>query len=189
MTCSPSCKSESRRPLRGQFEEERSATELPTLATLRTLCTGPPRLLRHLSQRDGFLIPQHAVYGRRLPPGRPGSGIVDTGRNGSGVFSDTGQALATASVNDVVLADIDGDGDLDQVLARFIASNAIWTNDGSGTFTNSGQNLGAATSTAHAAIDIDLDGDLDRLVSDSDRAADPGWPHPFHPGGWRVLRG
>ena len=76
--------------------------------------------------------------------GRDGANQVFFG-DGSGGFSDSGQTLLIGGAtyghaHDVQLADIDGDGDLDIVLARLNdLPNQVWLNDGSGGFTLSNE--------------------------------------------------
>ena len=54
--------------------------------------------------------------------------------DGAGSF--TIATLGGGNSQDVALGDLDGDGDLDAVVANFSGqSQAIWTNDGSGSFT------------------------------------------------------
>ncbi len=67
-----------------------------------------------------------------------------------------------------VLADIDGDGDLDLVLAALGGPNALFLNDGAGHFTEQGADAGltsSAGSTTIAVADVDGDGDLDLYVA------------------------
>ena len=78
------------------------------------------------------------------------------------------------TVSDLALADFDGDGDLDALIAngfRDTGSNPsrlLW-NDGSGNFSDSGLTL-PETMGAHFAVgDLDLDGDLDVFVTNMDR--------------------
>jgi hypothetical protein len=66
--------------------------------------------------------------------GSGGSG----GARGGGTFTDSGQALGNGDSEDVALGDVDGDGDLDAVVANSGQHNRVWRNDGSGTFTDSG---------------------------------------------------
>ena len=71
--------------------------------------------------------------------------------NGSGIFTDTGQALGNSEIRrGVSLGDLDGDGYLDAVVANLQGDNDIWLNDGKGTFTDSGQAIG------RVSIDISL---------------------------------
>ena len=78
-----------------------------------------------------------------------------------GSFADTGQMLATGGVIDVVLGDVDGDGDIDMVVAQANAPSRVWLNDGSGNFTDSGQTLADGLRTQAAGLgDLDGDGDL-----------------------------
>ena len=70
---------------------------------------------------------------------------------------------------DVALADLDGDSDLDAFFAngRYEAfeSNTVWLNDGTGRFSGSGQLLGKPIDTHSVALgDLDADGDLDAFV-------------------------
>ncbi len=57
-------------------------------------------------------------------------------------FTDSGQALGSSNSQSVALGDLDGDGDLDAMVANSFQANTVWTNDGSGTFTKTGQPLG-----------------------------------------------
>ena len=66
--------------------------------------------------------------------------------DGSGTFTDSGQALGNSNSFSVALGDLDGDGDLDAMVANYDQPNTVWTNDGSGTFTDSGQALGSSDS-------------------------------------------
>ena len=69
--------------------------------------------------------------------------------DGAGKFTDSGQRLCRSLGRSVELGDLDGDGDLDAVVATgsifegaFVEqANEIWLNDGSGQFT-AGQELG-----------------------------------------------
>ncbi|MFB6272074.1 MAG: FG-GAP-like repeat-containing protein [Salinibacter sp.] len=71
----------------------------------------------------------------------------------------------------VTFADIDGDGDLDLVVATLDGGNQIYINDGGGKFAkkeNNSINGGRGSSTLSLA-DIDGDGDLDLFVSNYKR--------------------
>ncbi|WP_165360879.1 FG-GAP-like repeat-containing protein [Candidatus Chloroploca sp. Khr17] len=75
----------------------------------------------------------------------------------SGTFVDSGQALS-ASLG-VALGDLDGDGDLDAVLASE-SGIAVWPNTGGGTFA-AGPTFGSAYTIGAALGDLDGDSDLD----------------------------
>ncbi|NNE10879.1 MAG: signal peptidase I [Ilumatobacter sp.] len=83
----------------------------------------------------------------------------------SGVYTTSGQTLASAKSLDVAAGDFDADGDLDLAFANEGSANTVWWNDGSATFTDSGQALGTAATTALAAGDFDGDGDLDLVFA------------------------
>jgi hypothetical protein len=85
---------------------------------------------------------------------------------------DTGQAFGQGSSEAVDLGDLDGDGDLDAIVANSsyldaegepvdYDPNRVWLNDGRGTFVDSGQKLGTQPSYSIALGDLDGDGDLD----------------------------
>ena len=84
---------------------------------------------------------------------------------GSGYFINSGQNLGAASSLGGALGDLDGDGDLDALLANYVQDNAVWFNDGAGFFTDSGQDLGSANNVDVALGDLDGDGDLDAFFA------------------------
>jgi len=78
------------------------------------------------------------------------------------------QLEAEPYTEEVALGDLDGDGDLDAVLANTMrllpnADSKILYNDGNGRFTNSGHTVGGG-GTGVAILDGDADGDLDVLI-------------------------
>ncbi|NKI33634.1 hypothetical protein HFP89_00455 [Wenzhouxiangella sp. XN79A] len=86
-------------------------------------------------------------------------------------FVDSGQLLGDQVSNDVALGDIDGDGDLDAVVANTgfptVGESRLWINQGgsqggtAGQFVESAQDFGARNARAVALGDFDGDGDLD----------------------------
>lgn len=84
---------------------------------------------------------------------------------------DLGPVDTVHSTSDIDLADIDGDGDLDMVVAIY-GPNAVWINQGfaqggkQGVYVDSGQALGDAFTTSVSMGDVDGDGDLDLMAQD-----------------------
>ncbi len=86
--------------------------------------------------------------------------------DGRGQFTDSGQRLSAVRNAGASLGDLDGDGDLDLVLADYKKPCQIWLNDGDGQFTDSGFRFGNDQFYRHAHLgDLDLDGDLDIFLS------------------------
>lgn len=79
-------------------------------------------------------------------------------------LQDSSQGLGgNVNTHRVLLADIDGDGDLDAYEHNF-GTDRLWLNDGRGTFSDSGQTIGEPSNIYvgdSAFGDIDGDGDLD----------------------------
>jgi hypothetical protein len=97
-------------------------------------------------------------------------------------FVDSGQVLGDQVSNDVALGDVDGDGDLDALVANTgfptVGASRLWINQGgsqggtAGLFVESPQDFGARNTRAVALGDLDGDGDLDAffaLESEGDR--------------------
>jgi hypothetical protein len=87
-------------------------------------------------------------------------------------FVDSGQALGTENSQSIALADIDGDTDLDMIVANASGQgNRVYTNNGSGTFTDSGQTLGSSDSQSIAVGDVDGINGLDIVVANASTQA------------------
>jgi uncharacterized protein (TIGR02145 family) len=80
-------------------------------------------------------------------------------------FTDSGQSLGNGTSNSVALGDIDGDGDLDAVVANGSYNSdqdvEIWINDGNGNFTLSTQTLNHGKNMGVSLADLNGDGSLD----------------------------
>ena len=98
-------------------------------------------------------------------PDSDGDGLNDGAEIGTGVFS-SDNTVGGMAANDVIAADIDGDGDLDIVGARGFTAPLVWSrNDGQGSF-GSPQTIDTFGAYSVVAADIDLDGDLDLATVD-----------------------
>ncbi len=89
--------------------------------------------------------------------------------SGYAYFTDSGQTFPFSDTTAVALGDLDGDGDLDTLVANGIdQANEVWLNDGMGVFTNSNQSLGTISSLGMALGDLDRDGDLDAYIASAE---------------------
>jgi len=75
---------------------------------------------------------------------------------------DSGQRLGEGASWSVALGDLDGDADLDAVVANVDIGAVVWSNDGSGDFVDTGQRL--SRSNWIVLADLDSDGALDVLT-------------------------
>ena len=123
------------------------------------------------------------VYAASLPP--KGGNYDPSDRilwnDGSGAFLDSGQRLnnprkaGTAGSGSVALGDLNGDGDLDALVATRKGAS-IWINQGgaqgrqTGVFAESGQRLGRGHIEAVFLADFDANGALDALVAGKTQA-------------------
>ena len=79
---------------------------------------------------------------------------------------------------DVALGNLDGDGDLDALVANFGGeAETVWLNDGLGNFTAhpTTASFGAGDSTAVALGNLDGDADLDAVVANTSGQAETVW--------------
>ena len=88
--------------------------------------------------------------------------------DGTGKFSDSGQTIGKWDGYDVVLRDVDHDGDADALVANSGAT-AMWSNNGAGTFSSRVRTFGDSELGAYhfslGAGDLDGDGDLDIFMA------------------------
>lgn len=90
-----------------------------------------------------------------------GSGMIWV-NDGAGSFTNI-QNVGSMTTTDIVLGDIDSDGDVDAI-APTLQGDFVWLNDGTGIFTNSGEELftsGISGLGFKAIGDLDGDTDLD----------------------------
>jgi len=90
-------------------------------------------------------------------------------------FEHMPQPFDYADTPQVGLGDLDGDGDLDVVLANMgETASQVWFNDGAGQFVDSGQQL---TPQGHGVgvADLDNDGDLDVFITCANYDPGDGW--------------
>lgn len=88
----------------------------------------------------------------------------------AGIFTDSGQTLGASNTQEIALADLDGDGDLDGFDANYNGgASDVWLNDGTGQFTLGSSYSGPAT-TSVVLGDLDGDGDSDAVLGNYNHA-------------------
>lgn len=110
-----------------------------------------------------------------LPAASPLAAGVDRANATQSNFVDSGQELGgNVESSAVALGDLDGDGDLDAVVASFGGASSVYLNQGGdqggteGVFLDSGQGLSASLAVDVELTDLDGDTDLDIfLVKDA----------------------
>ena len=61
--------------------------------------------------------------------------------DGNAVFTKTNQSLGDAFSHDVLIGDLDGDGDLDAFVVNHLDPSMAWLNDGNGFFTQANEGI------------------------------------------------
>jgi hypothetical protein len=106
--------------------------------------------------------------------------------DGSGLFTDSGQALGNEASFKVDIGDVDADGDLDAYVANFNGMpNKLWLNDGDGNFSDSGLAQGNGSSRAVGLADFDGNGTLDAWIANDIDAGNELW---LNQNAWREER-
>ena len=80
-------------------------------------------------------------------------------------FVQSEQSMPGHNPWNVVVADLDGDEDVDMFVPGQAGQNRVWLNDGDGHFTDTGQQLKQQSAMWANGGDLDGDGDVDVLVS------------------------
>lgn len=117
---------------------------------------------------DGFLdafVANASFRALGQQPTSPGNTVWFS--DGNGNFTDSGQRLGNGRSEAVALADVNGDGFIDAVIANGGNSNTankLWLNDGAGNFSDSGQTLGFDWSKDVAVGDVNGDERVDIVI-------------------------
>ncbi|MDM8521568.1 FG-GAP-like repeat-containing protein [Anaerolineales bacterium HSG6] len=107
-------------------------------------------------------------------------------KQGRGTFKKATQKLGSRNSRAVRLRDLDGDGDLDMLVANSRSkqtgsarqtdqANEIWFNNGQGVFTDTGQSIGDNDTNSVALADLDNDGDDDLVTANEAGQANEIW--------------
>jgi hypothetical protein len=99
--------------------------------------------------------------------------------DGAGNFSahPTTPSFGMRDSEDVALGDLDGDTDLDAIVANYAEAETVWLNDGTGNFSAhpTTPSFGAGYSRDVALGDLDGDKDLDAVVANSANETETVW--------------
>jgi hypothetical protein len=94
--------------------------------------------------------------------------------SGAMIAHATTPSFVTISTTDVAIGDLDGDGDLDALVANNGANaESVWSNDGDGNFTANGTFGDTRASNGVTLGDIDGDGDLDAVIANGTGPSQP----------------